>query len=138
MEWFRHSVNPLLFTRQTDEGGEDQTQASSASASSSNFHMGAYHCLRSLHDGDQAVFWKNLRKTRLELVRAIGVTSLESTKSVYPALAKLQFLGEIEHAWNLRWEEDSKLRIDPTPSPMTAGTFHSFPKHFHHYQFDNY
>jgi hypothetical protein len=67
------------------------------------------------------VFWKNLRKTRLELVRAIGVTSLESTKSVYPALAKLQFLGEIEHAWNLRWEEDKRL-IDATPSPMAAGT----------------
>ena len=65
--------------------------------------MGAYNCLKSLNDGDQATFWKNLKKTRLELVQAIGLTSLESTKSVYPALANLQFLGEIENAWMVRW-----------------------------------
>lgn len=71
----------------------------------SHFHAGAYNCLRALNDGDQLVFWKTIKKTRLELAQDIGLTSLESTKSVYPALAKLQFLGEIENAWHLRWGE---------------------------------
>ena len=86
----------------------------------SHFHMCAYNCLKSVNDGDQATFWKNLKKSRLELVQAIGITSLESTKSVYPALAKLQFLGEIENAWHLRWGSPSN-RGEDGKTPGSVG-----------------
>lgn len=43
MDWFRSSVSPLLFARQSEEIGQEQT---SSTASVSHFHTGAYHCLR--------------------------------------------------------------------------------------------
>ncbi|KAL6075751.1 non-specific serine/threonine protein kinase [Balamuthia mandrillaris] len=89
--------------------------AASVQEKSAHFHMGAYNCLKALNDGDRTAFWKNLKKTRLELVKTIGSTSLESTKSVYPVLAKLQFLSEIENAWFLRWQPDAGIQLTQQP-----------------------
>ena len=40
----------------------------------------------------------------MELVNDIGLTSIESTKSIYPALTKLQFFNEIETVCKLLWK----------------------------------
>ena len=61
--------------------------------------MSAYLTLRSLHHGDEALFKNTLKQARIDVVKNIGLLSIESTKSVYPALVKLQFFNEIENAW---------------------------------------
>jgi hypothetical protein len=61
--------------------------------------MSAYLSLRSLHHGDEGSFMNTLKQARIDVVKNIGLLSIESTKSVYPALVKLQFFNEIDNAW---------------------------------------
>jgi ataxia telangiectasia mutated family protein len=68
----------------------------------STFSTSAYLALRSLHNNDDLLLQSTLKQARLDIVRNIGSISIESTKSVYPALVKLQFLSEIEEYWKAK------------------------------------
>lgn len=92
---------------------ESQILESGREEDSMNFHMGAYVTLRALHEGDERTFWSTLRQARLEQVKNIGLISIESTKSVSPALVKLQFFNEIEGAWKLRWKSSTQKASIP-------------------------
>lgn len=48
------------------------------------------------------VFQDNMKGIRLELVNDLRLTSVESTKNVYPVLCKLHFFQEIESCYALR------------------------------------
>lgn len=60
---------------------------------------------RALQDGNETDFKNMVKKARLELVNTIGLLSIESTKSLYPAIVGLQFFGDIENVWSLRWNQ---------------------------------
>eukprot|EP00026_Physarum_polycephalum_P000025 Phypoly_transcript_00025.p1 GENE.Phypoly_transcript_00025~~Phypoly_transcript_00025.p1 ORF type:complete len:3119 (+),score=637.15 Phypoly_transcript_00025:93-9449(+) len=67
----------------------------------SGYHSSVYQSLRALASGDQTAFKEALDFARLETVRSL---SIESTMmNISPTLSKLNFLAEIDHAWEAKW-----------------------------------
>jgi hypothetical protein len=65
--------------------------------------MSQLTCCVALKEGDHSVLQDTIRNIRLELVNDLRLTSVESTKNIYPALSKLHFFQEIESTYGLRY-----------------------------------
>lgn len=70
------------------------------------FHKEIYRSLKSIHDGEISNFNKSIKRIRLNIIRSLQFTSLENTKSVYPVLSQLRFIGEIEKIWQSKNSSD--------------------------------
>ncbi len=72
-----------------------------------SFHMGVFSALRDLQAGTAASFWTGLRRGRLEAVATLSEIDVESSRELFPTLARMQFFTDIERAWLLRFASDA-------------------------------
>uniref|UniRef100_A0A4W3IEU8 non-specific serine/threonine protein kinase n=1 Tax=Callorhinchus milii TaxID=7868 RepID=A0A4W3IEU8_CALMI len=74
------------------------------------YHESVYHAFQSLKDREFYAFYEGLKFARMKEVEELSKGSLESVYSLYPALCRLQMLGELETIGKI------------LPRPMTVET----------------
>ncbi|KAJ8917850.1 hypothetical protein NQ315_010763 [Exocentrus adspersus] len=96
---------PLLCSKQTDEsqyeclwrlGQWSIMDTSENIISAQNFDKYRFHALKSLHENNEYSFLEATKSQGLCVIEHIRHTSLESSQNVYPILAQLQALNELE------------------------------------------
>ncbi|XP_010608942.1 serine-protein kinase ATM isoform X3 [Fukomys damarensis] len=93
----------------------------------SGYHESLYSALQSLRDREFSTFFECLRYARVKEVEELCKGSLESVYSLYPALSRLQAIGELENIGELfsrsvrdiqlsevymKWQKHSQLLKD--------------------------
>ncbi|EHB14073.1 Serine-protein kinase ATM [Heterocephalus glaber] len=93
----------------------------------SGYHESLYNALQSLRDREFSTFFECLRYARVKEVEELCKGSLESVYSLYPALSRLQAIGELENIGELflrsvtdtqlsevyvKWQKHSQLLKD--------------------------
>ncbi|KAM9038350.1 serine-protein kinase ATM isoform X1 [Sarcophilus harrisii] len=91
------------------------------------YHESLYNALQSLRDKEFSTFYGTLKYARLKEVEELCKGSLESVYSLYPALSRLQAIGELENIGKLfsrsitdreltevygKWQRQSQLLKD--------------------------
>ncbi|XP_036048710.1 serine-protein kinase ATM isoform X2 [Onychomys torridus] len=92
-----------------------------------SYHESLYNALQSLRNREFSTFYESLRYARVKEVEELCKGSLESAYSLYPTLARLQALGELENTGELfsrsvtdrdrsevylKWQKHSQLLKD--------------------------
>jgi hypothetical protein len=84
------------------------------SSSKHGFHQSALVALRSLVGGDAPTLQRALQTSRAALLDDLARSSIETAQSVYPVMARLQFLDDVQHAWSQLWSSPlSRTPSDP-------------------------
>ncbi|XP_076969163.1 serine-protein kinase ATM isoform X2 [Tamandua tetradactyla] len=92
-----------------------------------SYHESLYNALQSLRDREFSTFYESLNYARVKEVEELCKGSLESVYSLYPALSRLQAIGELENIGELcsrsvtdrqlsevylKWQKHSQLLKD--------------------------
>uniref|UniRef100_A0A8C5LAH7 Serine-protein kinase ATM n=1 Tax=Jaculus jaculus TaxID=51337 RepID=A0A8C5LAH7_JACJA len=92
-----------------------------------SYHESLYNALQSLKDREFSTFYESLKYARVKEVEELCKGSLESVYSLYPALSRLQAIGELENIGALfsrsvtdrqlsevylKWQKQSQLLKD--------------------------
>ncbi|KAG0604904.1 hypothetical protein M758_9G018000 [Ceratodon purpureus] len=67
------------------------------------FHAHLHSCLRALVEGDAEIFYPRLQQARQGIITSMTLISMESTRTVNPAIMKLQMLECLSQSWEMRW-----------------------------------
>ena len=76
-------------------------------SASTPFNEGAFRCLRSLHENDFVSFQESADLVWNGLVGELGFSTAETTKNVYPLLAKLYFVERLRQVCSIKKSEGS-------------------------------
>ncbi|XP_012270271.1 serine-protein kinase ATM [Orussus abietinus] len=82
-------------SRSKDEESKDFSQLTD-----DNSHLHHYHALRCFHENDTLGLKNSLERARADVIKALRNASLESSKTVYPMLSRLQMLREVEELYS--------------------------------------
>ncbi|XP_004626277.1 serine-protein kinase ATM [Octodon degus] len=77
----------------------------------SSYHESLYNALQSLRDQEFSTFFECLRYARVKEVEELCKDSLESVYSLYPALSRLQAIGELENIGELFSRSDMDTQL---------------------------
>ncbi|XP_066028150.1 serine-protein kinase ATM isoform X2 [Pocillopora verrucosa] len=100
------------------------TSSSVGSDTPQGFHQSLYSCLCALQDEEWELFQCTLENTKVRLMDDIAHVSLESVRSVYPSLTRLQCIVELENFGNMmNSTEDNMVDIWNERFPLPDNDF---------------